>query len=136
MERFRGEFRITDSKDEMNMGFIISSLHTTYWAEGRQDEIIRNSFGNSTVLSLFNGKDQLGFARLVGDACTFCWLCDVFVDPLVQGEGLGKFLMESVMAHPMTQVRLKLLLTKDAHGLYEQYGFERCEAMSLRSDSY
>lgn len=136
MELSRGKYRITDNRDEMNMDFIISSLHTTYWAEGRPDEIIRNSFGNSTVLSLFKDETQIGFARLVGDAYTFCWLCDVFIVPELQGQGLGKFLMEAVLAHPMTQVRLKLLLTKDAHGLYEQYGFERCEAMSLRSDSY
>lgn len=133
MERVKGEYRISDSPDEMELDYIISSLHTTYWAEGRDEEIIRNSFRHSTVLSLFRGDEPLGFARLVGDGYTFCWLCDIFVDPSVQGQGLGKFLVETVMDHPMTRVRLKMLMTRDAHGLYEQFGFERCEAMSLRS---
>lgn len=136
METIRAPYRITDNRDEMNLDYIVSSLHTTYWAADRPESIIRGSFEASTVLSLLKGEEPAGFARLVGDGYTVCWLCDVFIDPAARGQGLGKFLMDTIMNHPMTQVRLKILLTKDAHGLYERYGFERCEAMTLRAGGY
>ncbi len=136
MERHMDSYRITDVGKELDMDFVIRSLHTSYWAQDRPDDIILRSFESSTVLSLFEGKKQIGFARLVGDGVTFCWVCDVFIDPSVRGRGLGKFLMRTLCEHPMAQVKLKLLITKDAHGLYEQFGFERCEAMSLREAGY
>jgi GNAT superfamily N-acetyltransferase len=136
MEWKKESYKISDDQAELDMDFVIASLHTTYWAEDRPDEIISRSFAASTVLSLFKGERQVGFARLVGDGCTFCWVCDVFIDPDLRGRGLGKFLLGCVCEHPLTQVKLKLLITKDAQGLYEQYGFRRCEAMSLRELSY
>lgn len=136
MEWERDSLKVTDNQAEMDADFVVASLHSTYWAEDRPDEIIRQSFAASTVLSLFEGDRPLGFARLVGDSWTFCWVCDVFIDPSARGRGLGKFLLDCVCAHPMTQVKLKLLITKDAQRLYERYGFQCCEAMSLRESSY
>ena len=132
MEWKKDNHKVTDDQTFLDIEFITRSLHTTYWAGDRPDEIITRSFAVSTVLSLFKGDRQIGFVRLVGDGYTFCWICDVFIDPSARGKGLGKFLMQCVSEHPMTRVKLKLLITKDAHGLYEQYGFQRCEAMSLR----
>ena len=127
-------YYISDSKDNIDMAYIISSLQNTYWAEGRPAELIRRSIENSVLLSVFDQKKQIGFARIVSDFSCFAWLCDVYIDSEYRGKGLGKFLMSCVTAHPSTQVRMKLLATKDAHGLYEQYGFERKEMMFQKSD--
>jgi GNAT superfamily N-acetyltransferase len=73
---------------------------------------------------LFHGKDQVGLARIVTDSATYAYLCDVYVLEDHRGKGLGKWLMERVMAHPALQgLRRFTLATRDAHGLYRQFGF-------------
>jgi GNAT superfamily N-acetyltransferase len=43
-----------------------------------------------------------------------------------RGRGLGKRLVEAVRAHPdLRSLRRLLLKTRDAHGLYEPFGFAR-----------
>ena len=65
----------------------------------------------------------MGFARVVTDRCTFAWLCDLFVVEAHQGQGLGKWLVECIVAHPDLQtLRIFLLATRDAHELYRRYG--------------
>jgi GNAT superfamily N-acetyltransferase len=67
---------------------------------------------------------QVGLARVVTDHATFAYLCDVYVLEEHRGRGLGKFLMRTVMAHPaLAGARRTMLGTRDAHGLYAQYGF-------------
>jgi N-acetylglutamate synthase-like GNAT family acetyltransferase len=67
---------------------------------------------------------QIGFARVISDYTTFAWLCDVIIHEDYRGKGIGKWLMESILAHPDLQgLRRFLLATRDAHGLYSQYGF-------------
>jgi GNAT superfamily N-acetyltransferase len=71
-----------------------------------------------------NGQ-QAGFARVVTDRATFAWLCDVFVLPTYRSRGLSKWLMAVIYAHPELQgLRRHLLATLDAHGLYQQFGFQ------------
>ena len=63
--------------------------------------------------------------RVITDKATFAWLADVFIDPDRQGLGLGKGLMDAVVAHPDLQgLRRFMLANADAHGLYERYGFK------------
>jgi len=134
MIRTFGEYSLTDNKKDMDRSFIIASLKSTYWAEDRPEALIEKSFENSEVLSLFHKDKQIGFARIVSDYACFAWLCDVYISPEQRRKGLGKFLMSCVKEHPSTQVRLTTLATKDAHGLYEQYGFERREMMFQKKE--
>jgi len=80
---------------------------------------------------MFSGESrkQVGFARVVTDRATFAWLCDVFVDEAHRGRGLGKRLVESVVGHPDLEGLAIVLATRDAHGLYERFGFVRREMM-------
>lgn len=97
----------------------------SYWAQGRSFEVVARSIAGSLPLGLY-GPDgaQGGFCRWVTDYSTFAWLADVFVDPALRGSGLGKFLVQSATSHPAVQdLPLQLLGTRDAHGLYRQYGF-------------
>jgi GNAT superfamily N-acetyltransferase len=71
---------------------------------------------------VYAGDAQVGLARVVTDYATFAWLCDVFILEPHRGQGLGKWLIECVVAHPWLQGLLFLLGTRDAHGLYRRYG--------------
>ncbi|OHD13727.1 MAG: hypothetical protein A2086_12190 [Spirochaetes bacterium GWD1_27_9] len=129
MEWKKDNYIITDSKDNIDIEFIVNSLNQTYWAEGRPKQLIQNAINNSILLSLFCDNKQIGFTRIVSDFSCFAWICDVFVDKKYRGNGLGKFLMECATSHSSTKVRTILLGTKDAHGLYEKYGFVKAEMM-------
>lgn len=130
----QNSYYITDSKENIDRDFIISSLQSTYWAKGRPSDLIAKSFDNSVVLSVFENAKQIGFARIVSDFACFSWLCDVFLSPEYRGKGLGKFLMACISEHPASRVRMNILATKDAYGLYEQYGYKRREMMFKKTD--
>jgi GNAT superfamily N-acetyltransferase len=95
-----------------------------YWSEAVPMDIVERAVSNSMVFGAYKGGAQVGFLRVVSDRATFAWIGDVFVLPDQRGQGLGKFLMECAMAHPELQgLRRWMLATRDAHGLYAQYGF-------------
>ena len=115
----------------------------SYWAGGIPRDVVARSIANSIAFGLY-GPDgqQAGFARVITDRATFAWLADVFIDPGRQGLGLGKGLLEAILAHPELQaLRRFMLVTLDAHSLYQQYGFgpppnpERLMAI-VRTDLY
>lgn len=97
-----------------------------YWAKGRPRATHDAAIDASMNFGVYDGStgDQLGYARIVTDGVTFGWLCDVIVDPELRGEGLGVALVEFVLA-TLDPLHLKrvLLITGDAHGLYERFGF-------------
>jgi GNAT superfamily N-acetyltransferase len=132
LELTNGQYTITDDKHRVDIDFIVDALDTTYWAKGRKREIIEQSIRNSELLSVFNTGKQIGFARIVSDYATFAWICDVYLVPDERGKGLGRWLMACIQEHPSTQVGLQLLATRDAHWLYEKFGFQRRECMYKR----
>jgi GNAT superfamily N-acetyltransferase len=101
----------------------------TYWAESRPREITEAAMRHSVCLGIFHAGRQVGFARAVTDHATFTWICDVVIDPGHRGRGLGKRLMECLLAHPALQTVTHLLRTRDAHGLYQPFGFQRVECL-------
>lgn len=124
VEWLRRDFRITTSVDDMDLDRIHGFLGDSYWAKGIPRTSVEKSIRNSLCFGLFRGKSQIGFARTISDYTTFAYLADVFVLPEYRGQGLAKWLMECIMAHPELQgLRRWLLVTQDAHGLYEKSGF-------------
>jgi GNAT superfamily N-acetyltransferase len=103
----------------------------SYWAANIPIETVRTSVDNSLCFGLYcDGKQnlpagrQVGFARLVTDKATFAYLADVFIIDDFRGKGLSKWLMETIQSHPELQgLRRWMLGTRDAHGLYEQFGW-------------
>ncbi|MFK3679166.1 GNAT family N-acetyltransferase [Microbacterium sp. NPDC090218] len=96
-----------------------------YWAIGRARDVQEAAIDASRNYGVWDANgEQVAYARVVTDGATFAWLCDVFVDEDVRGEGLGKMLVEGVIAdlQPLSVARI-LLATSTAHGLYAQYGF-------------
>lgn len=97
----------------------------SYWAEGIPLETFARSCANSLVVGAYAPDGTMAaMARVVTDRATFGWICDVFVDAAHRGAGLGKQIMAYLRAHPDLQGFRRLhLATRDAHGLYRQFGF-------------
>jgi GNAT superfamily N-acetyltransferase len=136
MEWTKNAYRINDDKNELDLYYVVPALQESYWAQGRPREAIEASIANSTCLGLYEGQRQIGFARAVTDRCTFAWICDVIVHPEYRGAGLGKWLTDCLCEHPdVVDCEQQVLRTRDAHGLYEQFGFRVVEAMLRRRES-
>jgi GNAT superfamily N-acetyltransferase len=120
---------ISTNPERLDIDAIHDMLTRAYWAKGRTREIIARSVRNSLVFGIYDGPRQIGLARIVSDYATFAWLCDVFIHEDYRGKGIGKWLMETILGHPdMQGLRRFLLATRDAHGLYAQFGFETLTA--------
>lgn len=121
----RGEFTISTDKSRLDIEVIHRFLDTSYWAAGRSPETIRRSIEHSLPFGVYKGDQQVGFARVITDYATFAWIADVFILDEYQGQGLGKWLMEVIIAHPELQgFRRWVLATKDAHEMYRRFGFD------------
>jgi GNAT superfamily N-acetyltransferase len=106
----------------------ILSQHS-YWAKEIPFEIVRRSVENSLCFGVYDGAVQVGFARMITDRATMGYLCDVIIEPSHRGRGLSRLLMECIRSHPDLQtLRRWVLVTADAHGLYEKFGFQRLAA--------
>lgn len=96
----------------------------SYWAGNIPFETVKRSIENSVCFGLYNDKTQVGFARLVTDKATFAYLADVFILPAYRGKGLSKWLIQTIHTYPDVQgLRRWMLGTRDAHGLYKQFGW-------------
>jgi GNAT superfamily N-acetyltransferase len=123
----REEFLISTDRSLLDIDAIHSYLSKeSYWAMNIPREVVERSIQHSLCFGVYDGKQQIGFARLITDQATFAYLADVFILEAYRGKGLSKWLMETMHAHPGLQgLRRWVLGTKDAHGLYEQFGWVR-----------
>jgi N-acetylglutamate synthase-like GNAT family acetyltransferase len=121
-----GEVEITTDQSRVDVDVVHNFLsQSAYWALGRPRATVERSIRNSLCFSVFCDGEQVGFARVVSDRAVFAYLMDVFILPPWRGQGLSKALMTAILAHPDLQgLKLFLLRTSDAHGLYAQFGFE------------
>ncbi len=120
----RGDYLISTDKNRLDLAVIHDFLTKSYWAEGIPLETVKRAIEHSLSFGVYRDDQQVGFARLVTDYATFAYLADVFILEPFRGQGLSKWLLEVVMAHPDLQgFRRWILGTKDAHGLYQQFGF-------------
>lgn len=123
-ESVNAEISITTDKHRMNLEVIHSYLTRSYWSPGISREIVKKAMQHSLCFGIFADNSQIGFARLVTDYTTFAYLADVFILETHQGMGLGKQLMDYILDYPEVQgLRRWMLRTRDAHTLYEKYGF-------------
>ena len=120
----RGACEIDTDKARLDLALIHDFLARSHWASGIPFDVMKRAIDNSLAFGLYHDGGQIGFARVVTDHATFAYLADVFVLPEHQGAGLGKWMMQCVMAHPDLQgLRRMMLVTSDAHGLYARHGF-------------
>jgi GNAT superfamily N-acetyltransferase len=127
----RDGFFISTEPGLLDLDFVCQGLKESYWAKDRPREVIEESIRNSVCFGVYEsaGNRQVGFARIVTDKATFSWICDVFIDGDYRKRGLGTWLMSCVASHPLVVNSNSLLGTRDAHGLYGKFGYERAELM-------
>jgi GNAT superfamily N-acetyltransferase len=124
IESHRDNLLISTDPSRLDLDAISDMLSRAYWAKDRTRETITKSIQNSLVFGVYDSNRQIGLARVVTDFSTFAWLCDVYILDEYRGRGIGKWLMETILAHPDLQgLRCFLLATRDAHELYSRYGF-------------
>jgi GNAT superfamily N-acetyltransferase len=120
-----GAYFVTTDPDAVDLDVVHGFLRDeSYWAQWRTRDQQARANAGSRCYSLIHEPtgQQHGFARAVTDRVTFAWIADVFVLPEARGRGLGKFLSRCFTEDLFDVYRL-FLGTKDAHGLYAQYGF-------------
>lgn len=125
MEWKQGEFTISTDRNRLQIEAIHKFLsEESYWAQNRTKEQTETAIKNSLPFGVYSGENQIGFARVVTDYATFAYLGDVYILEGFRGRGLSKWLMETIVNHPDLQgFRRWVLATKDAHTLYEKFGF-------------
>jgi N-acetylglutamate synthase-like GNAT family acetyltransferase len=122
----RSGYRVVSGSRSLlgHLNTIHTYLTSSYWAEGIPKKIVRKSMQGSICFGVLHGKELVAFSRVITDKATYAYLADVFVLEAHRGEGLSKRMMEAVKAHKDLQgIRRFMLVTRDAHGLYKQYGF-------------
>ena len=104
MQWQRDNYTIDTDRARLDQPFIINFLQNdAYWAVGRLTEVIERSIQHSENFGVYRENQQVRFARVVTDYATFAYLCDVFILPSERGNGLGKWLMETIISHPGLQ---------------------------------
>lgn len=120
----KGNYAISTDKSRLDINVIHGYLSNSYWAKNRPLKITKLSIKNSLCFGLYFKKKQIGFARVITDYSTFAYLADVFILEEHRGKGLSKWMMNVILEYGEVQnLRRWFLATKDAHGLYEKFGF-------------
>lgn len=128
-------FTISTDNDLLDFDIVYSFISQSYWAKGIPTDVMKKAIDNAFCFGVYaepteskENLKQVGFARLITDKATFAYLADVFILEEYRGQGLSKHLIETIVTHPELQgLRRMMLATKDAHGLYKQYGFQAIE---------
>ena len=118
-------YSVSCDQAEMDFEVIHGFISNSYWAQGMPKALLRKALANSMCFAVLDSQAKQGaFGRLITDKATFAYLADVFVLESHRGLGLSKLMMTSIMEHPDLQgLRRIMLATRDAHGLYAQFGF-------------
>jgi GNAT superfamily N-acetyltransferase len=126
MQPITDDYVISADKSRLDLPFVHLFLSTqAYWCLNIPIDTVRRSVEHSLCFGVYLGDQQVGFARIISDYATIAYLGDVFVVPEHRGKGLSKRLVAEIMSHPDLQgLRRWILLTGDAHGLYQQFGWK------------
>ncbi len=124
-ESRRNGFLLSTDRRLLNLDVIHQFLTNCYWAKGIPRDTVARSIEHSLCFGIYHESgEQVAFARVITDFATIAYLGDIFVLESHRGHGLSKWMMECIMQHPALQgLRRWILLTRDAHGLYSQFGF-------------
>ena len=122
----KGAFTISTDPARLDIDAIHAFLsQSSYWAEGVPRDVVTRAVAHSLCFGVYDGDRQIGLARVVTDRATYAYLCDVYILEDYRGNGLGKWLIECVGAHPDLQgLRRFTLATRDAHSLYARFGWQ------------
>jgi GNAT superfamily N-acetyltransferase len=119
-----GGYELDDDPRRIDVEAVHAYVTESYWAKGRpRDKMEAAIAGSARVIGIYKGTEQVGFARVISDAATYAYLADVYVLEAHRGRGLGlELVREAVDSEPWSGFSWHLR-TKDAHSLYERFGF-------------
>lgn len=123
-------FLISDDKALLDLQAVHQYLSgESYWSKEIPVDTLTVAIDNSLCFGVYSNNQTIGFARIISDFATFAYLCDVYVLKEFRGKGISKQLMSFIMHHPKLKgLRRWMLMTKDAHGLYHQFGWRALES--------
>ena len=126
-------YSIVDGADKMELAQVMALLKQTYWADRRSEEQVRSSMEHSRCYGVYLEEAQklVGFARVITDCSTTYYLCDVIIDGEYQKQGLGRALVSYIEEQLDYQGLRGILITRDAHGLYEKFGYETLNGRAM-----
>ena len=124
-EHKRGLFLISSDRARLDLTTTLRLLHGTSWGAGMTRQVLERAVANSVSYGVYTETgQQVGFGRVVSDLATYAYLTDIVIDEAYRAQGLGKWLVECILAHPDFQdLRRVALVTLDAQTLYEPFGF-------------
>ncbi len=104
-----------------------------FWAKHRQPGEMAQVIAHSKpVVTAWNGKQLIGFSRAMSDGLFRATIWDVVIHPDYQGAGLGRRLVETIIAHPhMNRVERTYLMTTHQQRFYERIGFEQNSSTTM-----
>lgn len=120
-----GSIHITTDRSKMDIDLIYNFLTNAYWSTGKPKWVVKKSIKNSLCFGVFYKNQQVGFARVITDYVTFAYIADLFILEEFRGKGISKLLIKHILEYKkLIKMKKWILATKDAHALYEKFGFE------------
>ena len=122
-------YEISTDASRLDITAIHGYLSTAYWSVGVPLDTVERAVANSLCVGAYLNRAQIGFARVVTDKATFAYLADVYVLEEHRGNGISKAMLDSLFQlQDLQGLRRLLLVTRDAHALYEKFGFKQLAA--------
>ena len=124
---------IVSGTENLPLDQVMSLLEQTYWADKRTPDQVKLSMDNSRCYGVYlHGCEKLvGFARVISDFATTYYLCDVVIDQAHRHKGLGTALVSHIEQQPEYQGLRGMLITRDAHTLYEKFGYQTLNGRAM-----
>ena len=127
------KYSIIDGAEKMNIAEVMALLKQTYWADERPVEQVRKAMEHSQCYGVYleDAQKLAGFARVISDFATTYYLCDVIIDETCRENGLGRALLSYIENLPEYRGLRGILITRDAHGLYEKFGYQTLNGRAM-----
>jgi N-acetylglutamate synthase-like GNAT family acetyltransferase len=105
----------------------------TFWAQNRTTEDLGIAIAHSRpIISVWDNDTLIGFARATSDGIYRATIWDVVVHPDYRSLGLGRRLVQTLLAHPhLNRVERVYLMTTHHQQFYEHLGFEANPSITM-----
>jgi GNAT superfamily N-acetyltransferase len=128
------DFVMSTDPSRLDLDTIHGYLTRSWWTPGISKETVERSLHASLCFGVYHGDRQIGFARVISDFATYAYICDDFILEDYQGRGLGRWLMESILAHPDLQGLRRWTLIAEDPRIYSKFGFKPLEDAGINME--